>query len=196
MLGIVLIAWPESTIVVLVVLWGVWALIDGIGLGAQAFAPGAGTGQRVLFGVMALIAVVVAFLAFTRPGMTAARSPGCSASGCIVRGAFELVGAFTATTSTPRWLLAPRRGASTSCSVASSSPTPGTSAVAIAVVLGIAAVAWGVVFVVARPPGPQRGQGGRRRTGRHLERRLSRGEQRALAGRGIRHDLGATTALT
>ena len=48
-LGIVLVAWPQATIVVLMVLFGIWALIDGVGLAAQVFAKGAGTGQRVLF---------------------------------------------------------------------------------------------------------------------------------------------------
>ena len=161
-LGIVLIAWPESTIVVLVVLWGVWALIDGIGLGAQAFAPGTGTGQRVFFGVMALIAVVVAFLALTRPGMTAAALTWVLGIWLIVRGAFELVGAFTATTSTPRWLLLLGAGIDLVLGFLFVA-NPGTSAVAIAVVLGIAAVAWGVVFValalLARSAAKEAGDG-------------------------------------
>ena len=55
-LGIILVAWPQATIAVLMVLVGIWALIDGIGLAAQVFDKGAGTGQRVLFGVMALVA--------------------------------------------------------------------------------------------------------------------------------------------
>ena len=67
-LGIVLIAWPQATIVVLMVLIGIWALIDGIGLAAQVFAKGASTGQRVFFGVMALVALVVALFAIFRPG--------------------------------------------------------------------------------------------------------------------------------
>lgn len=161
-LGIVLIAWPESTIIVLVVLWGVWALIDGIGLGAQVFAKGAGTGQRVLFGVMALIALVVAFLAFTRPGMTAAALTWVLGIWLIVRGAFELVGAFTATTSTPRWLLLLGAGIDLALGFLFVA-NPGTSAVAIAVVIGIAAVAWGVVFValalIARSTAKEIGDG-------------------------------------
>ena len=65
-LGIILVAWPQATIVVLMVLIGIWALIDGIGLAAQVFAKGAGTGQRVLFGVMALVALVVALVERSR----------------------------------------------------------------------------------------------------------------------------------
>ena len=36
-LGIVLVAWPQATIVVVMVLVGIWALIDGIGLAAQVW---------------------------------------------------------------------------------------------------------------------------------------------------------------
>jgi uncharacterized membrane protein HdeD (DUF308 family) len=146
-LGIVLIAWPEATIVVVIVLWGIWALIDGIGLGVQVFEKGAGTGQRVLFGVMALIAILAAFLAFTRPGMAATALTWVLGIWLLVRGAFELVGAFTSTTSTPRWLLV--LGAVIDLVLGwLFVANPGESAVAIAVVLGIAAVAWGIVFVV------------------------------------------------
>ena len=35
--GIVAVAWPDTTIIVLVVLWGIWALVDGIGLAAQRY---------------------------------------------------------------------------------------------------------------------------------------------------------------
>ena len=145
-LGIVLIAWPESTIIVLVVLWGVWALVDGIGLGVQAFSKDAGTNQRVLFGVMALIAVVVAFIALTRPGLTAAALTWTLGIWLIVRSVFEIVGALTATLATPRWLLLLGAGIDLLLGILFVA-NPGRSAVAIAVVFGIAAVAWGVVFV-------------------------------------------------
>jgi uncharacterized membrane protein HdeD (DUF308 family) len=146
-LGIVLIAWPQATIVVLMVLVGIWALIDGIGLAAQVFAKGAGTGQRVFFGVMALVALVVAIFAIFRPGVAASAVTWFLGVWLLVRGLFELVGAFSSTISAPRWLL-----------VLSALldlvlgwlfvANPGTAAVAVAVVIGILAIAWGVVFVV------------------------------------------------
>jgi uncharacterized membrane protein HdeD (DUF308 family) len=146
-LGIVLIVWPEATIVVLMVLFGIWALIDGVGLAAQVFAKGAGTGQRVLFGVMALVALVVALFAIFRPGVAASVVTWFIGIWLLVRGLFELVGAFSSTISAPRWLL-----------VVSALldlvlgwlfvANPGTAAVAVAVVIGILAIAWGVVFVV------------------------------------------------
>ena len=110
-LGIVLIAWPQATIVVLMVLIGIWALIDGIGLAAQVFAKGAGTGQRVLFGVMALVALVVALFAIFRPGVAASAVTWFIGIWLLVRGLFELVGAFSSTITAPRWLLVAQRPA-------------------------------------------------------------------------------------
>ena len=146
-LGIVLVAWPEATIVVLMVLVGIWALIDGIGLAAHVFDKGARTGQRVLFGVMALIALVVALVAIFRPGLAASAVTWFLGIWLLVRGLFELVGAFSTTVSTPRWLLV--LGALLDLVLGwLFVANPGNSAKAVAVVIGILAIAWGVVFVV------------------------------------------------
>ena len=104
-LGIVLMVWPQATIVVLMVLVGIWALVDGVGLAAQVFAKGASTGQRVFFGVMALIALVVALVAIFRPGVAASAVTWVIGIWLLVRGLFELVGAFSSTITAPRWLL-------------------------------------------------------------------------------------------
>ena len=146
-LGIILVAWPQATIAVLMVLVGIWALIDGIGLAAQVFDKGAGTGQRVLFGVMALIALVVAMVAIFRPGLAASAVTWFLGIWLLVRGLFELVGAFSSTVTTPRWLLV--LGALLDLVLGwLFVANPGNSAKAVAVVIGILAIAWGVVFVV------------------------------------------------
>lgn len=115
------------------------ALVDGIGLAANAFTEGLGRGRRMLLLGMAAVALVVAFLAF-RPGMAAAWVLGIW---LLVRGVFELVGALGTVQVAPRWLLvlgalrpsrsagssSPTRGgpssASSGCS--DSSPSPGVS---------------------------------------------------------------------
>jgi uncharacterized membrane protein HdeD (DUF308 family) len=146
-LGIILVAWPEATIVVLMVLVGLWALIDGIGLAAQVFDKGAGTGQRVLFGVMALVALVVAMVAIFTPDKAASIITWLVGIWLLVRGLFELVGAFSSTVATPRWLLL--LGALIDLVLGWLFVThPGESAKGVAVVIGILAIAWGVVFVV------------------------------------------------
>ena len=146
-LGIILIVWPQATIVVIMVLFGVWALIDGIGLAAQVFEKGAGTGQRVLFGVMALVALVVAMVAIFNPNKAASVITWLVGIWLLVRGLFELVGAFSSTVATPRWLLV--LGALLDLVLGWLFVThPGESAKGVAVVIGILAIAWGVVFVV------------------------------------------------
>ena len=146
-LGIVLVAWPQATIVVVMVLGGIWALIDGIGLATQVFAQGASVGQRVFFGVMALIALVVALVAIFRPGTAASVVTWFLGIWLLVRGLFELVGAFSSTIAAPRWLLV--LGALLDLVLGWLFVTnPGTAAVAVAWVIGLFAIAWGVVFVV------------------------------------------------
>ncbi len=146
-LGIVLMAWPQATIVVLMVLVGIWALIDGVGLAAQVFAEGASAGQRVFFGVMALIALVVALVAIFRPGTAASVVTWFIGIWLLVRGLFELVGAFSSTIATPRWLLV--LGALLDLVLGwLFVSNPGTAVVAVAWVIGLLAIAWGVVFVV------------------------------------------------
>ena len=150
--GIVAVAWPDTTLVVLVVLWGVWALVDGIGLAAQAFSHGASRNQRVLFGLMALVALAVALVAILRPSMAASAVTWVLGIWLLVRGLFELVGAFTTTTSTPRWLLL--LGALLDLVLgALFVANPGESAVAVAVVLGFIALFWGCGLHRTRPAG-------------------------------------------
>lgn len=145
--GIILIAWPDTTIVVLVVLWGIWAVIDGIGLAAQIFARGTSTGQKVLVAVLALVAIVAGLVAITRPGLAASAVTWFLGIWLIIRGVFELVGAFTSSSTMPRWLLV-LGGLLDLVLGGLFVANPGNSAVAIAVILGIVALAWGVVFVV------------------------------------------------
>jgi len=65
----------------------------------------------------------------------------------LVRGLFELVGAFSSTISSPRWLLV--LGALLDLVLGwLFVSNPGTAAVAVAWVIGLLAIAWGVVFVV------------------------------------------------
>ncbi|MGB7817177.1 MAG: DUF308 domain-containing protein [Ornithinibacter sp.] len=145
-LGIVALVWPNITILALVVIWGVWALVDGIAMGAAAFRPGP-TGQRILFGIMALIGIAAAFFAFFRPGLTAAALTWVLGIWLIVRGLFELFGAFSSTRSAPRWLLVLGALLDLLLGILFVA-NPGTSVVAIIWLIGIVAIAWGIVFIV------------------------------------------------
>jgi uncharacterized membrane protein HdeD (DUF308 family) len=143
--GIVAIAWPISTAIALALLWGFWALFDGIGSLVQAFQPES-RGGRVWLVIMGLVALVAAFFAIFSPAMTAVALTWILGIWLIVRGVFEAIGAFSSSTVLPRWLLLV--GAALSLILGLLFVfNPGRAVVAIAVWLGVAAIIWGGVFV-------------------------------------------------
>jgi uncharacterized membrane protein HdeD (DUF308 family) len=145
-LGVVALVWPQITLIALVVIWGVWALVDGIAMGAAAFRPGP-TGRRILFGIMAVLGIVAAFFAFFRPGLTAVALTWILGIWLIVRGLFELVGAFSSTLQAPRWLIIVSALIDLLLGILFVA-NPGTGVVAIIWVIGVLAIVWGIVFVV------------------------------------------------
>ena len=145
-LGVVALVWPAITLIALVFLWGIWALVDGIAMGAAAFRPGP-TGRRILFGIMAVLGIVAAFFAFFRPGLTAVALTWILGLWLIVRGVFELVGAFSSTLPAPRWLIVLGGLIDLVLGILFVA-NPGTGVVTIIWVVGVLAIVWGIVFVV------------------------------------------------
>jgi len=145
--GVAVMVWPIETVTVLVVLWGCWALVDGIGAFAQAFGPGTPGGARVLLGAMGLVALVVAVFAIFRPIETATALTWILGIWLVVRGGFELAGAFSASRTTSRGLIL--LGAAVDLLLGILFVlNPGSAAVGIAWVLGLVALLWGVIFLV------------------------------------------------
>ena len=66
--GILAIVWPIETATALALLWGFWALVDGIGLlvGRRSGRSRAGAGSG--WSLLGVIALVAAFFAITSPG--------------------------------------------------------------------------------------------------------------------------------
>jgi hypothetical protein len=87
--GIVAIAWPISTVVALAVLWAIWALVDGLGLATEALREGT-TGERLLAGVVAVVAVLAGLYAIFHPGATAVLLTWIVGIWLLVRGLFEV----------------------------------------------------------------------------------------------------------
>jgi uncharacterized membrane protein HdeD (DUF308 family) len=159
--GILAIAWPISTAIALALLWGFWALTDGIGSIVQAFQPES-RGSRLWLVALGVIALLAAFFAITSPGMTATTITWILGIWLIVRGIFELAGAFSSQQMTPRWLLVLNGLLSLLIGILFAA-NPGAGAVSIAVLLGITALVWGVVLIgvgltvrraLSAPPGP------------------------------------------
>jgi uncharacterized membrane protein HdeD (DUF308 family) len=143
--GIIAIVWPISTAIALAVLWGIWALVDGIGSFVQAFQRES-RGSRLWLVVLGLIAVVAGFIAITSPGLTARALTWILGIWLIIRGIFELVGAVSNQRITPRWLLVVSGLLSLLIGILFAA-NPGAGAVSIAVLLGVTAVVWGVVLI-------------------------------------------------
>jgi uncharacterized membrane protein HdeD (DUF308 family) len=143
--GILAMVWPTSTAIALALLFGFWALVDGVGSIAQAFQKDA-TG-RVWLAVMGVLALIAAFFAIFSPAVTAVALTWILGIWLVVRGIFELAGAFASSTQVPRWLLVVGGLLSIVLGVLFAA-NPGRSAVAIAFWLGLIALAWGIAFVV------------------------------------------------
>ncbi len=144
--GIMAIAWPVSTVIALALLWGIWAIADGIGLVVEAFQHGSG-GQKALALLMAVIAVLAGLYAIVRPGATAVILTWVLGIWLIVRGVFEGVGAFRpGLVGSARALLGLGAVLDLVLGILFVA-NPGRGAVGIAVVLGVLALIWGAVFV-------------------------------------------------
>jgi uncharacterized membrane protein HdeD (DUF308 family) len=69
--GVVAIAWPGPTALVLVVVLGIWAFFGGIFEIFAAFGPGEAAGTRALFVLGGLVSVAFGIVLFARPGVGA-----------------------------------------------------------------------------------------------------------------------------
>jgi uncharacterized membrane protein HdeD (DUF308 family) len=69
--GIIAIAWPGATALVLVIVVAVWAVIGGVAEFAFAFAAGETAGTRALFLLGGLVSIAFGIVLFARPGVGA-----------------------------------------------------------------------------------------------------------------------------
>jgi len=69
--GVVALAWPGPTVLVLVLLVGGWAIATGLLEVFAAFGPGERAGTRALFVLGGLVSVAFGIVLFTRPDMGA-----------------------------------------------------------------------------------------------------------------------------
>jgi uncharacterized membrane protein HdeD (DUF308 family) len=145
--GIIAIVWPANTAVVLVVIWGFWALFDGISLLSLAFRGGS-TGARIAVGLLGVVALVAAFFAFVRPDVTAAVLTWLLGIWLVVRAVFEVVSAFAPIPGSLRGLLLLEAAIDLLLGILFMS-NPGAGVVGIATFLGILAVLWGAILLVA-----------------------------------------------
>jgi uncharacterized membrane protein HdeD (DUF308 family) len=145
--GVVALVWPGETAVAFVVLWGIWALVDGIGSIAEGFSSDP-PGPRWIHLLMGAASVIVAFFAIFSPSMTATTLTWILGIWLIVRGLSEFASAFLGRAGGSRGMLVVIGVVDLVLGVLFVA-NPGRAAVGIAVVFGLVAMLWGVVFLIA-----------------------------------------------
>jgi uncharacterized membrane protein HdeD (DUF308 family) len=145
--GVVAMVWPEPTVTTLVVIWGVWALLDGLGTFVQAFRVGMPGAARVLLGLLGVITLAVALFAILRPALTITGLTWLLGIWLLVRAVFEVIGAFSSSRSLPRSLILALAVLDIVLGLLFVT-NPGTAVLGVTFVLGLVAFAWGALFVV------------------------------------------------
>lgn len=103
--GVLALVWPKITLLILVYLFGAYALIGGIVAAATALGSTKEQGWALLL-VEGILGIVAGIVAFVWPGITAFALLFLIAAWAIVTGIMEIVGAFTLPLGTGRqWLL-------------------------------------------------------------------------------------------
>jgi len=143
--GVVAMAWPSLTVDVLVVIFGVWALLDGLATLAQAFGD-TRTVVRLALLATGLLSLVVAFLAIVSPAMAAVAVTWVLGIWLLARGVLEAVIALVDRIGTARWVLL--LNALVDVLLGTLFVTnPGRAALGIAFVLGLVAFVWGLAWI-------------------------------------------------
>jgi uncharacterized membrane protein HdeD (DUF308 family) len=143
--GIVALAWPEVTLTLLVVLFGAYALVDGVfGL---IYAFGAGRPRRGMLIVEALLSLVVGVVALVWPGITALSLLFLIAAWAVVTGILEIVSAIQLRkVINNEWLLGLSGLASVIFGVILA-VQPGAGALALIWVIAAYAIVYGVLLI-------------------------------------------------
>ena len=90
--GILAFAWPGITIWSLIIVWGAYALVDGVFAIISAVTGGT-PAPRWWMAVVGIIGILAGIVAFANPGLTALTLLMLIAAWAIVSGIFEIVGA-------------------------------------------------------------------------------------------------------
>jgi len=92
--GVIAFFWPGLTLVVLVYLWGAYAIVDGIFAIWAAFSlSGGGAGSRWWLGLSGVVGILAGIIAFAYTGMTALVLLMFIAAWAIIIGALQLYAA-------------------------------------------------------------------------------------------------------
>jgi uncharacterized membrane protein HdeD (DUF308 family) len=144
--GLLAFAWPGLTLVTLILLYGAYALVDGV-LAIIAAITGGVPGSRWWLAVVGLLGIAAGLLTFLTPGLTALVLLFFIAGWAIVTGVFEIIGAIKLRKEIDNeWLLILGGIISVLFGVGMML-APGAGALALVWVIGAYSVVMGVIFV-------------------------------------------------
>jgi uncharacterized membrane protein HdeD (DUF308 family) len=144
--GILAFAWPGVTLVTLVLLYGAYALADGI-LAIAAAITGGAPAPRWWLAIMGLLGIGAGVLTFAWPGITALVLLLFIAGWAIATGIMQIIGAIRLRKEIDHeWLLIAGGILSVTFGVVLVAQ-PGAGALALILVIGAYAIAYGVLLV-------------------------------------------------
>jgi uncharacterized membrane protein HdeD (DUF308 family) len=144
--GLLAFAWPGLTLVTLILLYGAYALVDGV-LAIIAAITGGVPGSRWWLAIVGLLGIAAGLVTFLTPGLTALVLLFFIAGWAIVTGVFEIIGAIKLRKEIDNeWLLILGGIISVLFGVGIML-APGAGALALVWVIGAYSVVMGVIFV-------------------------------------------------
>ncbi|GAB3312066.1 HdeD family acid-resistance protein [Epidermidibacterium keratini] len=146
--GILAMVWPVATIVAFAVLWGVFALVDGLMSFGVAFSSLISGWARALFVLMGILGVLAGLFVIFRPVQGAVILTWVLGIWLIVHGIFDIAAAFGHQLPMPRWLMV-LTGVLALIAGILIVANPGASTVSLAVLLAAFALVWGVTTIIA-----------------------------------------------
>lgn len=147
--GVLALVWPEATVLALALLFGIYAIVDGIGLIASGLDRGGERNRRWLYVLAGLVGIAAGVIALLWPQLTALTLVVLAGAWAIVTGILEIAAAVRLRRElTGEWVIALLGIVSVIAGVIILL-RPDVGAVALATVLGVYAIVAGVVLLLA-----------------------------------------------
>jgi len=145
--GILAFAWPGITLLSLVILYGAYALVDGVLSIAAAVGGGGGATPRWWLAVVGLLGIAAGLLTFFWPQITALVLLMFIGAWALIHGVFEIIGAIRLRKEIDNeWMLI-LSGALSVVFGAAMLIMPGAGALALIWVIGAYSIIFGILFV-------------------------------------------------
>lgn len=143
--GLILALWPGISALTFAVMWGVYALIDGISALVLAVREKEGRGWYVTSGILGVLAGIIVVV---RPGMGVATVAWILGIWLVVRGIAELLAAWAPERILDR-ILVGAGGALWILAGFFVMANPAEAALTLTWLFGVLAITWGVMLIVA-----------------------------------------------